>query len=91
MIINSDKLNTVANITNLGLVTALLNYNEYNYQINKDNYEINKKLLEANNNRELLETLNNIYGEMKGIREDLDIIIERMECDKDEINRKADL
>ena len=91
MIINSDKLNTVANITNLGLVTALLNYNEYNYQINKDNYEISKKLLEANNNRELLEALNNIYGEMKGIRDDLDIIIERMECDKDEINRKADL
>lgn len=91
MIINSDKLNVVANVTNLGLVTALLNYNEYNYQINKDNYEINKKLLEANNNRELLETLNNIYGEMKGIREDLGIIIKRMERDKDEINRKADL
>ena len=86
MIINSDNLNTIANITNLGFVTTLLGYNKESYEINKKNYEINKKMLENNENKEMIDILNNIYSIMNEIKGDLQIIIERMGCDKDETN-----
>lgn len=76
LIINNDALNTIANITNLGIVTKLLGYNQQNYELNKKSYEINKYIAE-NNNKDLIDVLNHICTILECIKDDLDIIIEK--------------
>lgn len=76
LIINNDTLNTIANITNLGIVTKLLGYNQQNYELNKKSYEINKYIAE-NNNKDLIDILNHICTILECIKDDLDIIIEK--------------
>lgn len=91
MIINYDDLNAIANITNLGFVTTLLKYNKESYELNKRNYEINKKILEENSDKDIINILSDLYFVMNEIKGDLDIIIERMGCDKNETNRQTNL
>jgi cell division protein FtsL len=67
MIINSENLNTVANVTNLGLVTAILNYNEKNYEINKEILSINQKILKNNKDDNIYEMLNHIINLLESI------------------------
>ena len=76
LIINNDTLNTIANITNLGIVTKLLGYNQQNYELNKKTYDINKYIAEKSN-KDLIDALNHICTILECIKNDLDIIIEK--------------
>lgn len=72
MIIGSENLNTLANVTNLGFVGAILNYNEKNYEINKEILNISKKSFEFNKSTELYDMLKYIIELLEEIRNKMD-------------------
>lgn len=67
MIINSENLNTIADVTNLGLVISLLGYNVKNYEMNKDMLKINKEKLDNKNIDDIYNVLSQILEELKDI------------------------
>ena len=67
MIINSENLNTIADVTNLGLVISLLGYNVKNYEMNKDILKINKEKLGNKNIDDIYNVLSQILEELKDI------------------------
>lgn len=67
MIINSENLNTIADVTNLGLVISLLGYNVKNYEMNKDMLKINKEKLGNKNIDDIYNILSQILEELKDI------------------------
>lgn len=67
MIINSENLNTIADVTNLGLVISLLGYNVKNYEMNKDMLKINKEKLGNKNIDDIYNVLSQILEELKDI------------------------
>lgn len=67
MVINSENLNTIADVTNLGLVISLLGYNVKNYEMNKDMLKINKEKLGNKNIDDIYNVLSQILEELKDI------------------------
>lgn len=67
MIVNSENLNTIADVTNLGLVISLLGYNVKNYEMNKDMLKINKEKLGNKNIDDIYNVLSQILEELKDI------------------------
>lgn len=67
MIINSENLNTIADVTNLGLVISLLGYNVKNYEMNKDILKVNKEKLGNKNIDDIYNALSQILEELKDI------------------------
>lgn len=69
MVINTENLNTLANITNLGFVTALLNINQKNLEMNRENLDINKRMFEDQSTNILLLEIVNLLKDIKSNQE----------------------
>lgn len=67
MIVNSENLNTIADVANLGLVISLLGYNVKNYEMNKDILKVNKEKLGNKNIDDIYNVLSQILEELKDI------------------------
>lgn len=67
MIVNFENLNTIADVTNLGLVISLLGYNVKNYEMNKDILKVNKEKLGNKNIDDIYNVLSQILEELKDI------------------------
>lgn len=67
MIVNFENLNTIADVTNLGLVISLLGHNVKNYEMNKDILKVNKEKLGNKNIDDIYNVLSQILEELKDI------------------------
>jgi hypothetical protein len=54
------EVNTLSNLTNVGITSAILNVNLENYRINKELLDISQKVLDKSSGKELLDILTKI-------------------------------
>lgn len=68
MIINSNNLNTIADVSSIGISGTIL-------YISSKNYEINKELLKISKDNNNIEILNEIVSLLRDIKRNQEIII----------------